>query len=220
MSPKKRTMLALAAAATLSLLALTGFTIVNVNAQDEPDAPGHRPGCGHPGRHLAEIVAIDAGDQTVVVRRGANEATLQITDETELRVIGVEAPTLDSISVGDRAFLRAPRPGSDQGGADAPLVASFLGLVPDGERVAGRVTAVSDTSITLQRRGGTELEVAVAADTWLARAGEDYAWLGEPAGRDLLTAGAWLVAFGELDESGQTLAAHTLIALRWPAAVP
>lgn len=159
---------------------------------------------GRPGVR-GEITAIDGITLTVVAARGE---VVVVTDEhTLFRVIGDEDPALDDLAVGDTVLTRGMRQ------EDGSMLAAFVARQPAGDVAGGRVTAVTDDSLTLASRDGETVTVTVNPDTIVALPRRDLTWdEGDPSGQDVVREGMPLLAFGPA--TGDGLEAHTLIPRR------
>ncbi|MDX1614284.1 MAG: DUF5666 domain-containing protein [Candidatus Promineifilaceae bacterium] len=167
----------------------------------------------HPRKRVAEVVAIHGAKLDIRTRQGV-EAKAVTSSQTVFRIIGDADPSVGDLAVGDRIAIRGEVSGQDGG---SPVVhASHIGLVPEGERMLGRVSAINDDGLEITRLVGPII-VNVASDTWVALGGRDLQWAGNPPGRDAISEGMLVVAFGEvLDET--SFAAHTFVVRPFPHA--
>jgi len=132
-----------------------------------------------------KVAAIE-GQTLVVVTRG-EEKDLLTDEDTQFRVPDVEEATLADIQVGDRVFILG---GMDVGGT---RLARLVVLIPEGAvgpiSARGRVTAVSDKSLTVQI-GDNVATVIIEEDSHLHVPGTEDATLTD------IGVGDWVLAVG------------------------
>lgn len=155
-------------------------------SQDEP----------RPRRMQGEVIDVE-GD-TFTMRGAQGRHVTVLTDEaTEFRVPGVENPTIADLHAGDRVagegviedgVIEESDTRPAQPVARARLV---LVLPEDVARLAGKVSAVDETAITLNTRGGP-VRVLVDEDTvWRIPGIEEAALSNIAVGDHIVAAGTW-----------------------------
>lgn len=150
-------------------------------SQDEP----------RPRRMQGEVIAIE-GD-TFTMRGAQGRQVTVLTDEaTEFRVPGVEGPAIADLKVGDRIAGEGTTEDGDTHPGQPVARAKLVVVLPeDVARLAGEVSAVSKTTITLDTRGGP-VHILVDEDTVWRIPGIEEATLGNIAvGDRIIAAGTW-----------------------------
>jgi hypothetical protein len=112
-------------------------------------------------RGLGKVVEVGDDSLTVETRDGGTR-TVYVDDETTFRIKSVEDPGLDDINVGDVVAGQAEKQEDDT------LLAKLIIVVPPkGERPRGlgKVTAVEGDTITVERRGGDEMNILTDGET-------------------------------------------------------
>jgi hypothetical protein len=132
------------------------------------------------------VTAVDA-DSITIDARGGTDWTITTTSETVYQ-LGSETGSRSDVVVGATIVAAGEQ------GSEATLTAETVRIqVP---RVAGEVTAKSDSTLTIEQRDGTTLTIHVDADT-------EYAVRGvEDAGLDDVDVGIVVVALGTQNEDG------------------
>jgi hypothetical protein len=154
---------------------------------------GGAPGIG---RHAGvEITAIDGSDLDLETVDGWTR-TITVTDDTEITK-GGDPIELDDLAVGDSIRFRQQR--NDDGTFSIIRIDVVL------PHIAGAVTAVTDTTITVELRGGTTATVHVDDGTTFKVEG-----VTGTAGIDDVEVGMRIVASGEANADGSLDASRVL----------
>ncbi|MCB0213447.1 MAG: hypothetical protein KDJ52_29155, partial [Anaerolineae bacterium] len=172
----------------LALILMSGATFAY--AAPGGEGPGHGPGGGGPRGGMmggGEVTAVD-DDSLTVENLNGEEITVNVSDDTVIHIVETgEEGSLDDIDVGDNVRVRGPR-NEDGDEIDAMDIA----VMPDGDHVMGRVTAVDDDTITVENPDGT-ITINVSDDT-IFRNGQESASLSD------VTEGSHITAFGDLND--------------------
>ncbi len=191
----RKTMLVLSAVLAVSLTA--GGVALAQEVSPEFGTPPHRHGLG-------QITAL--GDASITVRtlwRG--EQTLQVTEDTEITDLSGKALAFADLQVGDWLAGRAER--RDDG---TIVAARLIRLASAGEvdgdliRARGSITAVSDSSLTLDSLRRSEMTFTLNENTSV-----------HPEGR-ALEVGARVLVIGVPAEDGSLVATQVLVHRRHP----
>ena len=127
----------------------------------------------HMLRGTVESIDPNAGTLTVKALRGEqNTFTVKTTEQTEYRIPDVESPTLADIQVGTQVIILGWRDESDSQSGTARLIAVLPAELQGSFRAAGKVTALSDTSFTLQTLRRGEVTVLITDSTQYRARGE------------------------------------------------
>jgi exosome complex RNA-binding protein Csl4 len=112
-------------------------------------------------RGLGKVTAVGK-DSITIKRRNGESVTVHVNDETLFRIRGVENPGLEDIQVGDIVAGKALKQEDDT------LLAKLIIVVPPKEervRGLGRVTAVGEDSLTVERHNGESVTIYVDDET-------------------------------------------------------
>ncbi len=187
----------------LSLLATATVVFAASPSGQGPSGPGGPggPGGGHgrgPGGVSGAVTAIGADSLSVLT--AANTAvTVTTTAATQVHILATGADgSLSDITVGSQVEVRGPR------NQDGSVTAEVITLLPAGDQLGGRVTAVSGAAITVQDRDGSSAAITTTGATTF-RKGQDAAALSD------VQPGQEARAFGALQSDGSLLAALVLI---------
>jgi hypothetical protein len=171
-----------------------------------PASPGG-PG-GGPGGVTGEVTAIGTNSMTVL-KTDSTSVTVTTNVSTTVSVLTTGASgSLSDIEVGNQVEVRG-RPNKTGG-----IIAEVILLLPDGDQLRGRVTAIDDETITLQAPGETPgtivtTTIVTTSDTTF-REDQDTASLSD------VEVGQELRAFGTLQSDGSLTA--TLVLIQTPPA--
>ena len=151
-------------------------------------------------RHVVrgELTAIDGS--TLVVATGDDgheEKRVQTTDETIFRVPGIEDASISDLKVGDRFVALGYKDESEE------LLAKSVAVVPRRPRrvvVRGEVTAVSDSSLTLETHHHGELTFTITDETQFRIPDDDN------PGLDDIAVGDQVGVIGYKDQDGNLVA--------------
>lgn len=187
----------------LSLLATATVVFAASPSGQGPSGPGGPggPGGGHgrgPGGVSGAVTAIGADSLSVLT--AANTAvTVTTTAATQVHILATGADgSLSDITVGSQVEVRGPR------NQDGSVTAEVITLLPAGDQLGGRVTAVSGAAITVQDRDGSSAAITTTGATTF-RKGQDAAALSD------VQPGQEVRAFGALQSDGSLLASLVLI---------
>lgn len=130
----------------------------------------------------------------------AQQGPILITtdQDTDLRVPGVESPSLDDISVGDRIVAGGER---QDGEYRAAVIAVIAPRLPRTARL-GRVIDVSENGLTLKTRRGDVITVQIDRDTCIRIPGVENPTL------DDVEAGYQAIVTGQMDYEARALLAR------------
>jgi hypothetical protein len=172
-----------------------GFEPLGVDPGDDPGAPlaGFRFGLGIRGG--VEITAIDGSSLSLRTEDGWTR-TIEVTSSTRITK-GGDAISIGDLAVGDHIAFAQKR--NDDGTFSITRIAVVL------PHVAGTVTATTDSTITIEQRGGTSVTVHVNDSTRFKVEGVN----GEAKLSDV-KAGMRIVAGGEQRSDGSLDAATVL----------
>jgi hypothetical protein len=169
---------------------------VPVALAGSPGGPGG-PG-GGPGEVNGKVTAIGTNSLTVLM---ANSTSVTVTTNTSttVQILATGATgNLSDIVVGSQVEVH----GSQKRGGS--IIAKSITLLPDGDQLGGRVTAINDKIITVQAPGGISATIVTTSDTTF-REGQDTASLSDvKVGQDLR-------AYGTLKSDGSLTATLVLI---------
>lgn len=169
----------------LALMVIGGAAFAYA-APGDGGPPGGGPGRGPGGMGGGEVTAV-ADDSLTVETPNGESITVNVTDETVIHIVETgEEGSLDDIDVGDTVQVGGPR------NDDNEIDADHIAVMPDGDRVSGRVTAVDDDTITVENRDGT-ITINVSDDTVFRNRDETLSL-------DDVTEGAHIDAYGDLDD--------------------
>lgn len=145
-----------------------------------------------------ELTAIE-GD-TLVLSTGGDgdeEQRVQTTDETTFRVPGVENATIADLNIGDPILALGHRDENDN------LIAKSVAVIPHRPRrvvARGEVTAVGDSSLTLETPNQGEQAVIITDETRFRIPGDDNPSL------DDIAVGDYVGVVGHKDDDGNLVA--------------
>lgn len=167
--------------------------------QDHRGMPfGDRKGGHHPGRYGGLVTAVDSDSLTVRGPRGTE--TVALTSSTAY-YDGATKATRSVLDAGDVVHVRLVDPRATS------KVAAVVTVVP--ARIAGWVTQVGDTSLTLKDLDGFTRTVRTGSGT-------TYVKDGATATRSAITVGSLVRAVGHVADDGTTLEA-TRVATGMPS---
>lgn len=106
------------------------------------------------------VTTIEADGFRLSTRIG--EVFVQVTGDTHYRFPGTDQPGLNALSLGDRVLVAGAREG--EGSLRARLVVKMPHR-PRNARVVGQITAIEDTTLTLTRRSGDEIDLHTDENT-------------------------------------------------------
>ena len=144
---------------------------------------------------VAGTVTAVAADSITITTRDGSSRTITTTNSTTYR-LGKAAANRADVVVGSTIVA------SGTAGQGPSFTATNVTVRPP--RVGGTVTAVSGSTITVQRRDGTSIAIEVGADTTIQIAGV------AGAGFDDIAIGMRLVAVGRLNADGSLVATAVL----------
>lgn len=151
-------------AGVVALALLIGIVGVAAAAPqaDPPNPPGPRGGPGRgenwPPSLVGEITAI-GNDQFTLVGPQGGSYTIEVTEFTSY--LG-ELESFADLEVGAEVGIAGQRSGE---GTVVARVVAMRDELPFGTRIGGEVTAVGNTEITIETRGGQTFTFDVNADT-------------------------------------------------------
>jgi hypothetical protein len=139
---------------------------------------------------------------------GTNSLTVLTAASTSVEVVTSSSTTVEVLATGASSTLSAIVVGTEiavQGAQvqDGSVTARSIVILPSGDQLAGRVTAISDLTITVQTPGGTSATIVATSSTTF-REGQSSAALSD------VTVGQNLQAFGTL-ESSTSLSATVVV---------
>jgi hypothetical protein len=198
--------------ATVALFVLASVVVVSAQGPMPPQGtpPAGRPPQGQrgqgeppqgnqpmPGDWTGVVQAVTSSSLTVL--RANNEtftAIISSTTRIEL-MVSQNAGTVSDIQVGNNVMIEGRR------NSDGSVVAARIMVEPSGTRVAGAVSAVSGTTITLTDRNDTVTIVTTTSTKFLK--GRDTASL--PG----VTKGAFVTVYGAKQSDGSISATYVLV---------
>jgi hypothetical protein len=163
----------------------------------------------HMLRGTVESVDLESGTLTVKALRGEqNTFTVKTTEQTKYRVRDVENPTLADVQVGAQVIILGQRdePASQSG--VARLIAVLPAELQGSFRAAGEVTALSETSFTLQTLRRGEVTVLITDSTQYRARGEQEVSFADMA------VGSKVMLIGEPVEGQEKTVQATLVGIR------
>ena len=120
---------------------------------------GHPKGTAAAKRHaVGGVVQSVASDSVTLTRKKGDPVTVQVNGDTKIVVNGKSA-TLSDVKIGYVALARVPKAGGPAKLLRAHAVPAL------GTIVAGQVDSVGGNSITLKKKDGSTVTIAVNADT-------------------------------------------------------
>jgi hypothetical protein len=174
-------------------LLLVAVPIALAGSPGGPGGPG-----GGPGGVNGEVTAIGTNSLTVLT---ANSTSVTVTTNTSttVQILATGATgSLSDIVVGSQVEVR----GSQKRGSS--IIAKSITLLPDGDQLGGRVTAIDGETITVQASGGVSATIVTTSATTF-REGQDTASLSD------VEVGQNLRAYGTLESDGSLTATLVLI---------
>ncbi|HRV95701.1 MAG TPA: DUF5666 domain-containing protein [Anaerolineae bacterium] len=175
-------------ALALALIFVSGAAFAYA-APGNGEGPGRGPGGGGPhGGMMGGGEVTEVGDDSLMIEnRDGESITVNVSDDTVIYIVeSGEEGSLDDIDEGDTVQVGGPRNDDDEIDAD------HIALMPDGDRVSGRVTDVDDDTITVENRDDT-ITINVSNDTVFRNRDETLSL-------DDVTEGAHIDAYGDLDD--------------------
>jgi hypothetical protein len=172
-----------------------GLGPLGVDPGDDPGAPAAGLGFRLGLRGGVEITAIDGSSLSLRTEDGWTR-TIEVTSSTQITK-GGDTIAIDDLAVGDHVAFAQKR--NDDGTFTITRIAVVL------PHVAGTVTGTTDSTITIEQRGGTSVTVHVDASTRFKVEGVDGA-----AKLSDVKAGMRIVASGEQRSDGSLDAATVL----------
>ena len=155
-------------------------------------APGDGGGRGRPGGPGGrgpggEVTAVGASSITIV-NRNDEEVVVNVDDETTIHLVETQSEgSLNDIDVGDQVKARGQR--NDDGTVNARSIT----VMPKGDRLGGKVTAVNGSTLSVENRDGTATINAAGATVYVN---------GEAASLSDITADMGVHAYGETQDDG------------------
>jgi hypothetical protein len=182
------------------VLVLASTVTTAFAAQSEQQGPGG-PGGGVNGK----VTAVGTNSLTVLTTDSKSVAVTTSSSTTVTVAATGASGSLSDIVVGSQVEVRGPQ------STDGSVTAEAITLLPSGDQLGGRVTAVSDLTITVQAPGGTSSKIVTTSSTTF-RKGTASASLSD------VTTGVDVRAFGTL--SSGTLTATVVVIQDAPAGGP
>jgi hypothetical protein len=138
-------------------------------------------------------------DSLTVLTADSKSVTVTTSSSTRVEILATGAAgSLSDIVVGSAVEVRGPR------NEDGSVTAEVITLLPAGDQVRGRVTAINDLTITVQTRGDATATIVTTASTTF-RKGQDAASLSDvKVDQDVR-------AYGTLQSDGSLTAVLVLI---------
>jgi len=167
---------------TISMVALLLTAAALAWGQAAPDASGGQTQDDQQPRHMQRgpgvmgtITAIDSGKITIKTADGQT-AQVSTSDQTQFRK-DRQAATIADFKVGDMVFVRGEQ---KDGVWQAQMIGARTGGGPGGDFreglgkkfIAGEVTAVSGTKLTIQRPDGQSQDITVDESTSFRKEGQ------------------------------------------------
>jgi hypothetical protein len=174
---------------------LASLTTVSLAFAGSPD--GQHPGSG-PGRVHGEVTAIGT-DSLTVLTPDSTSVTVKTSSSTKVEILATGAAgSLSDIVVGSQVEVRGPR------NEDGSITAEVITLLPAGDQLRGRVTAIENEAITVQAPGGTSATIVTTSDTTFRKGQDDASLSDVEVGQDVR-------AYGTLQSDGSLTAMLVLI---------
>ncbi len=175
------------------------LTATLVLIHEGPGGSDHGPGGpGGPGGVSGKVTAVGT-DTLTVLTADSKSVAVTTSSSTKVEILDTGASgSLSDIVVGSQVEVHGPQ------NQDGSVTAEVIILLPAGDELHGRVTAINDKTITIQAPGGTSSTIVTTTNTTF-RKGQDAASLSDVA------VGQELRAFGALQTDGSLTATLVLI---------
>lgn len=154
---------------------------------------------GGPGGGVSGSVTAVGTNSLTVLTSDSESVPVTTSSSTKVEILATGASgSLSDVVVGSYVEVRGPA------ATDGSITAEMIVVLPGGDQVSGRVTAVSGMTITVQTRDGA-IKTIVTTSTTTFRKGPDMVKLSD------VTVGADVRGFGTLQSDGSLLATFVSI---------